>query len=256
MAYEFVQLNEEPNIVNGLTTTFNDTLLDGEYFRTLNVSGRGIVVPEVGLTEKTIADGAWVEYIRYPSRTIEVEARITATDLREAYRSINSIIGKRLGQLVFSDDPDYYYSAILTGVDAPKEDSYSMITTLEFTCPDPFKYAVLETGFWGAVPEDFELATTPDRIIFTANEASAQDGGFRVTNVTTGQSIRVEFDVLAGDEVLIRWSPVRDIMVNSLSVYSSMSLSSDFESFRIQAGDEIAVLPAADGVIYARERAY
>ena len=100
----------------------------------------------------------------YNERTIEVEVVLvgdTPAALRESVRRVaawlNSEIPRRL---IFTDEPDKYYMAIVTEQTMLEQTITDGNVTLRFLCPDPFAYAV-----------------TPDIVTLTASPLSHSQRG-------------------------------------------------------------------------------
>lgn len=92
-------------------------------------------------------DGAWDYGISYAPREIELEVTLLAdspSELREKARALTGILSPRNGPkaLIFDDEPEIQYFARLAN-QIPLAQLGAMGTfTIQFTCPDPFTYAV------------------------------------------------------------------------------------------------------------------
>lgn len=92
-------------------------------------------------------DGAWDYGVSYSPRPIEIDCTIlaeTKEELKTNLRKLAGLLNPRRGAkpLIFDDDPNVQYFARLSN-QIPLEQFGALGTfTLQFTCPDPFTYAV------------------------------------------------------------------------------------------------------------------
>lgn len=121
-------------------------------------------------------DGAWDYGISYAPRPIEIECTILAdshTELKKIVRKLAGALNPRKGAkpLIFDDEPDVQYFARLSN-QIPLEQLGAMGTfTLQFTCPDPFTYAV-----------DMRRGTFATNIYLTHNGTHVSKPKFIVTH--------------------------------------------------------------------------
>ena len=264
--YRFVDLNESARnrMPWGLETLVNGVSLDRKYgadFRTLNVSGRGLLAPENSFTDKVGTDGSWIDGSYYPARHITVEVLIQSKSLREVYQALNRDFyspGTELLRLQFTDDMEWYWEAKLGGVSEVKEDSNNQVLELEFICPDPFKYSTRprQVGKGNILSGFSGFPVRPDRISIKTKSRSDL---LQVINETTGQRIVLEGGFNSGTEVRINFLETKlDQMIrssNGSNLIQKLSIWSDFETFTISKDDKILTKPAnAELVIEYRER--
>ena len=116
-------------------------------YRTLYVSGREAMSPELTTYETGIRDGAVMQNKRYPARTITVGYQLIAksnSDFRAAYNKLNRLLDVEEAELIFADEPDKFF--IGTPSEAEEVEPGSNVVTGEFAilCTDPFKYSTQE----------------------------------------------------------------------------------------------------------------
>lgn len=246
--YYFIDLSEEPvNRNRTLQTVINDTNLDDQYygqFKTLTVTGRGLIAPAINVTDKVGADGAWLDSSNYPPRIITVEALIQTKI--ELFQLLNAKIGKEEIKLNFTDDPFWEWHAFLSAVNESKEDSNETVIELVFSCLDPYKYKTLETEIsTGVIDSNILFETIPNSASVIMKESSSQ---IKITNESTGKNIVVRNELLKEDEITFdfvnpkiykkRGSTKSDITVD-------LDILSDFETFSFVGGNKITVTPAS-----------
>lgn len=128
--------------------------LNGEYienlipgYRTLNVTGREALSPELETVETGIRDGAKRKYRRYPGRYITVTYQLiakTSEAFRNAFNALGGILDVEDAELIFADEPDKFFTGTLYEVGEIEPGKNAVIGTIVFFCEDPFKYSVEE----------------------------------------------------------------------------------------------------------------
>lgn len=128
--------------------------INGEYiedlipgYRTLYVTGREALSPELDYIETGNRDGATAPKKRYPPRTIIVGYQLSATSntaFRDAFNVLAGILDVEDAELIFNDEPDKYFTGTPSGVSEVEPGRNSVVGELEFFCADPFKYSVTE----------------------------------------------------------------------------------------------------------------
>lgn len=249
--YYFIDLNEEPVNQNlTLQTVINNTNLDDQYygqFKTLTVTGRGLITPALSYTERVGTDGAWFNSSNYPARIITVEAIIN-TD-REFYELFNAEFGKKEIRLEFTDDPYWVWHAYLSGINEPKEDNKKLIIELEFTCLDPYKYKTAGTEIGIGTVAGILYETHPEIGIVKINETSEQ---IKITNSATGKNIVVRDSFISGDEITLDFLDGRIYKKRGATkedITIKLDIFSDFETFSLKSGDEILIAPASSELV-------
>lgn len=153
-ASESVLLPSEALKING---SYIENLIPG--YRTLHVSGREALSPELSSFETGIRDGSTVKGKRYPARTITVTYQLIAESneaFREAYNTLAGILNVDDAELIFDDEPDKFYIGTPMEFSNVEPGRNSVIGDIKIFCADPFKYSVLE----------YEVSPLPDENIF------------------------------------------------------------------------------------------
>lgn len=153
-ASESVLLPSEALKING---SYIENLIPG--YRTLHVSGREALSPELSSFETGIRDGSTVKGKRYPARTITVTYQLIAESneaFREAYNTLAGILNVDDAELIFDDEPDKFYIGTPMEFSNVEPGRNSVIGEIKIFCADPFKYSVLE----------YEVSPLPDENIF------------------------------------------------------------------------------------------
>lgn len=149
--YKFVDTNE---VSEGALLPSEALKLNGEYienliegYRTLTVSGREALSPELETFDTGIRDGSTLKSKRYPARYIIVKYQLIAESneaFREAYNKLGGILNVTDAQLIFEDEPDKYFVGTLSRIGEVEPGANAVIGEFEFICADPFKYSVEE----------------------------------------------------------------------------------------------------------------
>ena len=132
---EALQLNGE----------YIENLIDG--YRTLHVSGREALSPELTSYETGIRDGSKLQSRRFPARTITVTYQLIAESneaFREAYNKLGGILNVENARMIFNDEQDKFYIGTPSNIGAVPPGKNAIVGEIEFLCDDPFKYSVLE----------------------------------------------------------------------------------------------------------------
>lgn len=128
--------------------------INGEYienliagYRTLTVSGRESLSPELEAYETGVRDGSKLKNKRYPARTIIVKYQLIAESneaFREAYNKLGRILDVEDAELIFNDENDKFYIGTPSYIGEVEAGKNAVIGEIEFFCADPFKYSVVE----------------------------------------------------------------------------------------------------------------
>lgn len=147
--YTFVDVNEfsEGAILPSEAFTINGKYIENQIdgYRTLNVSGREALSPDVASYTSGIRDGSTLQYKRYPERIIVVKYQLIAASneaFRAAYNKLGQILDVKNAQLIFNDEPDKYFigtPCIIGEVEAGRN---AVVGEFEILCTDPFKYSL------------------------------------------------------------------------------------------------------------------
>lgn len=155
--YSFVDIKETSE---GITLPSEAMQINGEYledlvpgYRTLSVSGREALSPEIESFHTGIRDGSSRKSRRYPERIITVKYQLISKsneEFREAYNKLGGVLNTGDAQLVFRDEPDKYFIGTPSLVEEVEQGRNAVVGELEFLCLDPFKYSVVE---YEAIPD-------------------------------------------------------------------------------------------------------
>lgn len=147
--YNFIDVNEVsegtlPSEALKINGKYIENLIDG--YRTLSVSGREALSPELETYETGVRDGSTIQSKRYPARTIIVTYQITAKSneaFRNAYNTLAAILDVKDAQLIFNDEQDKFYIGTPSAIGEVEPGMNSVIGEFEIFCADPFKYSVV-----------------------------------------------------------------------------------------------------------------
>ncbi|MDD3186325.1 MAG: phage tail family protein [Anaerostipes sp.] len=128
--------------------------LNGDYienqiagYRTLQVSGREALSPELNTYEVGCSNGSKLNSRRYPARTITVYYQLitdSASAFREAFNKLASVLDVENAELIFADEQDKFFIGTTSSIGEIEPGRNAVKGEIEFTCLDPFKYSVEE----------------------------------------------------------------------------------------------------------------
>ena len=116
-------------------------------YRTLSVSGRESLSPEIETYSTGVRDGSKKKHKRYPERIITVKYRLLADSpqaFREAYTKLGYILDVEDAQLIFNDETDKYFVGTPCSIGEVEPGRNAVIGEFDILCVDPFKYSVTE----------------------------------------------------------------------------------------------------------------
>ena len=116
-------------------------------YRTLNVSGREAMTPEIDTFDTGIRDGSGIKYKRYPARIITVRYQIKAGSneaFRDSFNKFAQALDVENAELIFNDEPDKYFTGTPSAIREVDAGKNAVVGEFEITCADPFKYSVEE----------------------------------------------------------------------------------------------------------------
>lgn len=126
------------------------------YIRIKEVRGRGIAQKEVTLLEVPGADNAFIQQVRRPPRSLEVDLNIIANgyeEMRKKIEDLNEILDVETAvPIIFPDETDRTYYGIPQATAQDEENPFIHKGTLTIICPDGYKYSdEIVTSFNGDV---------------------------------------------------------------------------------------------------------
>lgn len=149
--YNFIDVTEASE---GFVLPSEAMMINGQYiedlisgYRTLRVSGREALSPDVGEIEVGIRDGSALEKKRYPSRILIVEYQLIAESneaFREAFNQLGKILDVKDAELIFNDEQDKFFVGTPCVIDSVAPGLNAVVGKFEILCTDPFKYSVIE----------------------------------------------------------------------------------------------------------------
>ena len=122
-----------------------ENLISG--YRTLNVSGREALSPDVISYTTGVRDGSKLKSKRFPERIIVVNYMIAAKsneEFREAYNKLAGILNVENAQLIFNDEQDKFFIGTPCIIGSVEPGKNCVTGKFEILCTDPFKYSVVE----------------------------------------------------------------------------------------------------------------
>ena len=134
--------------MGGLTVKFG-----GEKIPVMITKVNRNLTPEISNKTQEIENVSGVEFVysKYKEKRITIEYAInnrTARQLKEFRRRTAGIIySNEPKMLVFSDEPDLYYNAILSGEPRLEEEYLRSTGTLTFLVPDGLAHSTVEKVF-------------------------------------------------------------------------------------------------------------
>lgn len=135
--------NSRPAEALNLNGSYLEDLVPG--YRTLYVSGREALAPNLEMLEVGSRDGTILSRHRYPERIIRVGYQLltdSPEDFREAYNKLGGILNTTEATLIFDDEPDKYFTGTPSALGDVEPGRCSVKGEIEFTCCDPFKYSI------------------------------------------------------------------------------------------------------------------
>ena len=192
----------------------------------------------------------------YDELTIEVDVVIAGDSpsaLRDSIRKVAAWLNSEVPrQLIFSDEPDKYYMAVLIGQTAIEQMITDGIVTLSFLCPDPFAYALAP---------DLVVMTSSPRA-HTQRGTAPADPLLRLQGVSTaaqqlsinvgGQEITYLGALASGDWLEIDCAAKTVIRVSG-GTRSSVLASVVKPIFpQLAGGDNVISVAVADGATWSR----
>lgn len=207
-----------------ITFTFNGIDFAGD-MKVNEVKGRGLTPTDVTLITVPGMTGAHAARKKRLHRTIEIQFTVVESSLTNLRNKIN-LLSERLdldkvAPLVFSDEPDKTYYAILTGEPSGDDLVNYEQGTFTFVCPDPYKYgpeqtAILNTdtgatiNVAGTAPTKpiIELtATTPSTYAMVANDKGEYNMIGTIADVETPKFSKYTVAFYHGMQNVTDWMP-------------------------------------------------
>lgn len=162
-----------------ITFTFNGLSFASD-LRVNEVKGRGLTPTDISMISVPGMVGVHTRRKSRLPRTIEVKFTVVGTTLTDLRNKINRLSERldldAVAPLVFSDEPDKTYYAILASSSDDDEIKTYGFGTLVFLCPDPYKYGPEKVatlnGDTGTIVNVAGTAPTPPIIELDASVSS------------------------------------------------------------------------------------
>ena len=149
--YNFIDVNE---VSEAVVLPSEALQINGEYiedlipgYRTLTVSGREALSPELSYFNTGVRDGSVIQNKRFPARIIKVAYQLIAESneaFRDAYNKLASILNVDNAELIFNDEPDVFFTGTPSTIGEVEPGKNAVTGEFEIFCADPFKYSVNE----------------------------------------------------------------------------------------------------------------
>lgn len=149
--YNFIDVNEasENVVLPSEALRINGEYIENQIsgYRTLSVTGREALSPDVVTYTTGVRDGSKLKSKRYPERIITVTYQIMAESneaFREAYNKLGRILDVEDAELIFNDEQDKFFKGTPCAIGSVPPGRNSVVGEFEILCADPFKYSVIE----------------------------------------------------------------------------------------------------------------
>ena len=149
--YNFIDVTEasESVVLPSEALKLNGEFIENQVsgYRTLSVSGREALSPELDFYETGVRDGSTLRSRRFPARTIIVNYQLKAKtneDFRNAYNKLAAILNVENAEMIFNDEQDKFFIGTPSFIGEVEPGRNCVVGEIEFFCADPFKYSVIE----------------------------------------------------------------------------------------------------------------
>jgi predicted phage tail component-like protein len=150
--YNFIDVNEASEataILPSEAFTINGEYIENqiEGYRTLSVTGREALSPELTTYETGIRDGSVLQNKRFPARILTVTYQLIAKTneaFRAAYNKLASVLNVEEAELIFNDEQDKFFIGTPSAISEVEPGRNAVVGSFEIVCADPFKYSVQE----------------------------------------------------------------------------------------------------------------
>ena len=244
--YSFTDTNAPPFSRGPLVTTWRgvtlDSLLEGR-FRTLDVTGRELLAPDLQTTPVVGGPGEWVTVSELPARPLVVTAWVH----RSATSQLMSYLGTGEGELRWSDEP-YTWNAVMRDIEQPPEEIYynsGSIVRLYFLATDPYKYGLKVTS--DLIPRHYPLPVRPDKIVLRVKRQTVTPRIY-----TEKRTMAITGTYSEGEVITIDYQALT-LKRGLESIMNRLDIRSDFLDYYIDPGDRIRS-QAGDVTMTFRER--
>lgn len=261
--YEFIKPGEVGVNLTSLKTTFNGKTIEDELpgFITLSVKGRGLIGCSIESKKIPGADGKFLVSNTLEPREIVVKYLLqnNNSNFRENFNKLNLLLhSKKEHILKFSDEPEYYFKAILKSADEIDETSNTIVSSFTFICHDPYKYQI--TKFDNGVDRVTitKLSNNPNEVIpkLIKFKVANNTDKIIIKNETRVQKIVLNNNFVANDFIEIDLNADYILKVNYVNRTALVDFMQTNYDFNVKQGDVISVTNGKDLEIHTEERMY
>ena len=149
--YNFIDVNEasESVVLPSEALKINGEYIENQIsgYRTLHVSGREALSPELSTYTTGVRDGSTLKSKRFPERTIVVTYQLISESneaFRSAYNKLAAILNVEDAELIFDDEQDKFFIGTPSEIGDVDPGANCVVGEFEILCTDPFKYSLIE----------------------------------------------------------------------------------------------------------------
>lgn len=149
--YNFIDVNgtSTGNTLPAEALKINGAYIENQIagYRTLSVSGREALSPELTTYETGARDGSTLQSKRFPARTITVQFQLIAASdaaFRSAFNQLGKILNVENAELIFADELDKFFTGTPSAISDIEPGRNAVKGEFTLYCADPLKYSVTE----------------------------------------------------------------------------------------------------------------
>lgn len=252
MLYKFIDTTEYQDEIAlpSEAMNFNGVFLENEVegYRTLYVTGRESLAPELDFYESGARHGKKIKSRMFQERVITVGYQLmspTAFDFRMAYNKMAQILNVSSAKMIFSDEPDKYFIGTLTSMGETDPGKLCITGELEFTCPDPFKYSVDQKIYKLSGLSKIYYEGTQDcypelRWNIKGNTgyvAAYKDSADTIIQIGNPSEAQATSNIFAAGDIVVAKCEDASIFVNNKQKDILGAIGNEWESFYLKPGD-------------------
>lgn len=211
-----------------------------EGYQTQSVTGRGPLGYLLNAQAVDGSDGKHLIDASLPDRQITIAYRLQAkdaADMIEKQDRLAAILAVKQADCSFKDQPDWHFTATLSGADDPEAGRLDAKGSFTFTASDPHKYGATQTlsgagiDFGGKSGQLVSIEYTPTATATTITIKSSE--GYAIT--LSGATVN------AGETIIL--NPLEQtVTLNGVSKAQWLTYDSDFEN--VPAAGKLTADPA------------
>lgn len=219
-------------------------------YQTLQVTGREMLAYKISEETPPGMDGTLLESANLPARDIEVKYFLQsddAHDLQAKYNKLMYFLSNQDLSFNFKDEPDYFYSGILTDIDKVEGGQLEVVSSFTLHCPNPFKVSSIKTITVNNnenIKDHYLIySVVPESISFNLTGAD-----FKFINQTQNQSFGL---TIAHNNVVL--TPQQgSVTANGGLILNDITMFSELEKLTIKNGDLIQITNGSTATIKYR----